>query len=293
MTTNQARTVLITGATSGIGRATALELARDGFDVVIVGRRPDETEKTAEWLRRQTGRRIEFLIGDLTSQAQVRRIAHEFAATHGRLDVLINNAGAVFAEWELTSDGIERTWALNHLAPVLLSLELIGLLEASAPSRIVNVASSAQSNGRIELGKQHERDAFSMNAYSNAKLANVMATYALARRLSGTGVTVNTLHPGVVATSFGKNAGGLIKAISTLARPFLLSPRRGAATSVYLASSPDVEHVTGSYFVRSEPRTSSPASHDRDLQERVWQAALIEVGAVPPQIVPVQRDPVG
>jgi NAD(P)-dependent dehydrogenase (short-subunit alcohol dehydrogenase family) len=278
MTASEAKTVLITGATSGIGRATALALAHDGFEVVIVGRRPSETANTAEWLMQQTGnRRIEFLVADLTSQADVRRIAREFAATHRRLDVLINNAGAVYAEWELTSDGIERTWALNHLAPLLLSLELLRLLEASAPSRIVNVASSAQSNGKIELGTQHEQDAFSMGAYSNAKLANVMATYALARRLSGTGVTVNALHPGVVATSFGKNAGGFVKALSTLAGPFLLSPRRGAATSVYLASAPEVERVTGSYFVKSKPSTSSPASYDRSLQEQVWQTALSEI----------------
>ena len=279
MTATQARTVLITGGTSGIGRATALALAHDGFHVVIVGRRPAETAQTTESLRRESGNRnIEFLIADLTSQAQVRRVAREFAATHQRLDVLINNAGGVFAEWGLTSDGIERTWALNHLAPLLLSLELAPLLEASAPSRIVNVASSAQSNGKIALGDVHERDAFSMNAYSNAKLANVMATYVLARRLSGTGVTVNALHPGVVSTSFGKNTRGWIAALSTLASPFLLTPERGAATSVYLASAPEVERVTGTFFVKSKPHRSSSASYDRDLQEQVWQAALSEIG---------------
>ncbi|HET6672248.1 MAG TPA: SDR family oxidoreductase [Agromyces sp.] len=279
MTANRARTVLITGGTSGIGRATALALARDGFHVVIVGRRHDQTAKTAEWLRQQTGNRhIEFLVADLTSQAQLRQIAQEFAATHPRLDVLINNAGGVFAEWELTSEGIERTWALNHLAPLLLSLELIELLEVSAPSRIVNVASSAQSSGKVDLEHRHERDAFSMNAYSNAKLANVMATYTLARRLEGTGVTVNALHPGVVATSFGKNTGGWITALSTLAGPFLLTPEKGAATSVYLASAPEVERVTGHFFVKSKPRRSSPTSYDHGLQEQVWQAALSEIG---------------
>lgn len=285
MNASQPKTVLITGATSGIGRATALALARDGFHVVIVGRRAEQTAKTAEWLRQQTGSgHIEFLVADLTSQAHVRRLAREFAATHPRLDVLINNAGGVFTGWELTSDGVERTWALNHLAPLLLSLELMELLKASAPSRIVNVASSAQSNGKIDLDHQHERDAFSMNAYANAKLANVMATYALARRLEGTGVTVNALHPGVVATSFGKNTGGWVKVLSTLAGPFLLTPEKGAATSVYLASAPEVERVTGSYFVRSKPHTSSPASYDRGLQEQVWQAALSEIGCAGLQV---------
>jgi NAD(P)-dependent dehydrogenase (short-subunit alcohol dehydrogenase family) len=275
------KTALVTGATSGIGRATALALARKGFQVVIVGRRPSKTADTAQWIGEQTGNRgIEFLVADLTSQVDVRRVAHDFAATHRGLDVLINNAGAVFPKWALTDEGIEQTWALNHLAPVLLSLELLGLLKASAPSRIVNVASSAQSNGRIDLKNRHEQASFRMNAYSNTKLANVMATYALARRLRGTGVTVNCLHPGVVATSFGKNSGGWIKSLSTLAGPFLLTPKRGAATSVYLASAPEVETVTGRYFVKAKPRKSSPTSYDEDLQERVWQTAIREVGAV-------------
>ena len=278
--TSNKKTVLITGATSGIGRETALALAQDGFHVVIIGRRPSETAKTAECIGEQTGNRaVEFLVADLTSQVEVRRVAHEFAATHQRLDVLINNAGAVFPKWELTNEGVERTWALNHLAPVLLSLELLGLLKASAPSRIVNVASSSQSNGRINLKNRHEQASFSMNTYSNAKLANIMATYALARRLRRTGVTVNCLHPGVVATSFGKNNSGWIKSLSTIAGPLLLSPERGAATSVYLASAPEMESITGAYFVKAKQRKSSPTSYNERLQEQVWQMAIREVGA--------------
>jgi retinol dehydrogenase 12 len=274
------KTALITGATSGIGRETALALARQGFQVVIIGHRLSETAKTAEWIREQTGnRRVEFLVADLTSQVDVRRVAREFAASHRELDVLINNAGAVFPKWELTAEGIERTWALNHLAPVLLSLELLGLLTASAPSRIVNVASSAQSNGRIDLSHRNEQASFSLNVYSNAKLATVMATYALARRLHGSGVTVNCLHPGVVATSFGRNNGGWIKTLSTVAAPFLLTPQRGAATSVYLASAAEVENITGGYFVKAKPSPSSPASYDECMQEQVWQLAIREVGA--------------
>jgi NAD(P)-dependent dehydrogenase (short-subunit alcohol dehydrogenase family) len=276
----EGKTVLITGATSGIGREAALALARLDFNVVIVGRRPIETARTAEWLAEQTGnRRIEFLLADLTSQAEVRRVAREFLATHERLDVLINNAGAVFQRWEVTDDGVERTWALNHLAPFLLSMELAPVLMASAPSRIVNVASSAHSNGRIDSVGRHERGSFSMRNYSDAKLANVLATYALARRLSSTGVTVNCLHPGVVATSFGKNGGGWIAGLSRLAGPFLLTPDRGARTTVYLASAPGVANVTGRYFARSAPRRSSPVTYDEGLQEQVWQMALREVGA--------------
>lgn len=274
------KTVLITGATSGIGRETALTLARDRFQLVLVGRRPTETAETAEWLIEQTGNpAVEFIVADLTSQVEVRRVAREFQANHRRLDVLINNAGAVFPNWQLTGEGIERTWALNHLAPFLLSLELAGLLAASAPSRIVNVASSAHWNGRVRVRNRHEKAAFSMRSYSDAKLANVMATYALARSLSGTGVTVNCLHPGVVASSFGKGSGGWINSLAKLAAPFLLTPERGAATSVYLASSPEVAGVTGRYFVKSAPHTSSPTSRDEALQEEVWRAALRVVGA--------------
>ena len=271
-TAGDRKTALITGATSGIGREIALALARKRFRVVIVGRRPSENAKTAEWLIERTGNRdIAFLTGDLTSQPEVRRIAYEFTATHDRLDVLVNNAGAVFPTWELTNEGIERTWALNHLAPVLLSLELLVLLKANASTRIVNVASSAHANGRINLSNQHERTSFSLNAYSNAKLANVMATYAFARRLRGTGVTANCLHPGVVATSFGKNIPGWIGSLSRLAVPFLLTPQDGAETSIYLASAPDVSEVTGGYFVKGKPRKSSHTSYDEDIQEAVWQ----------------------
>ena len=277
---SHAKTALITGANSGIGKETALALARYGFNIVIVGRRAAETEKSAQWLRQQTGNQdMEFLVADLTSQSDVRRVAREFEATHQRLDVLVNNAGAVFPTWSFTEDGIERTWALNHLAPMLLSLQLMRLLKANAPSRIVNVASSAHSSGLIELGHQHAWESFNMNAYSNAKLANVMATYALARRLNGTGVTVNCLHPGVVATSFGKNAGRWIASLSTLASPFLLTPQQGARTSVFVATAPEVESVTGSYFVKSRVHKSSPASHNQHLQEQVWHTALRETGS--------------
>jgi retinol dehydrogenase 12 len=274
------KTALVTGATSGIGRETALALAGQGFRVVIVGRRTGETERTAAWLTERTGnRKIGHLVGDLASQSEVRRIADEFKATDGRLDVLVNNAGAVFREWQLTADGVERTWAVNHLAPVLLSLQLLKPLSEGTPGRIVNVASGAHSNGRISLGSQNAKASFSVRAYSNAKLANVLATYALARRLRGTGVTVNCLHPGVVATSFGKNGGGWIGSLSKVAGPFLLTPEQGAATSVHVASSPAVAEITGGYFVKGKLSRSSTASYDVRVQEEVWRSALREVGA--------------
>lgn len=279
---DRAKTALITGATSGIGRETALALARHGFQVVIAGRRREAIERTAAWLKQQTGNpNIEMLIADLTSQADVRRIAHEFTATHRRLDVLINNAGGVFPRWALTADGVEQTWALNHLAPMLLSLELIGALRASGGARIINVASAAHKDGRIELGSQHDEAAFSMRAYSNAKLANVLTTYALARRLRGDNITVNTLHPGVVATSFGRSAGGWIGLLSRLVQPFLLTPDAGAAATVHVATTAELDGVTGAYFVRTKLGRSSPASYDESLQEAVWHASLQELdGAV-------------
>ncbi len=277
------KTALITGATSGIGKETALALAHAGYNTVIVGRREAATRETADWLRAQTGNSaIGHIVADLTSQAEVRRVAEEFKSTHASLDVLVNNAGGVYPSWKLTSDGIEQTWALNHLAPMLLALELLDLLKSSPRSRIVNVASGAHTNGEIDLGDQHAENHFTVGAYSNAKLANIMATYALARRLRGTGVTVNCLHPGVVATSFGRNAGGWIGTLAAIASPFLMTPRRGAATSIYLASAPEPELMSGHYFVKSRPRKSSAASYDERIQERVWKRSLTELGIKDP-----------
>src|SRR5262245_34066343 len=278
------KTCLITGATSGIGKETALGLARLGARVVLVGRDAERTRATAEWITGQArSEPVAFLLADLSSQAEVRRVAREFRDKYARLDVLVNNAGAIFTRRETTVDGFERTWALNHLAYFLLTQELLDLLKASAPARIVSVASTMHTGGVIAFDNlQGEKNYGGVSAYSRSKLANVLFTYALAKRLQGTGVTANCLHPGGVATGFGHNRPGVIDLILRLAKPFLLTAERGAATSIYLASSADIDGVTGKYFARSKPVRSSASSHDQALQERLWALSLQQVGVAAP-----------
>ncbi|MGN6634286.1 MAG: SDR family oxidoreductase [Oryzihumus sp.] len=270
------RTALVTGGTHGIGLATAQALASSGAPVTLVGRNADKTGRVVEALRRDSGNdRVEGLVADLSSQAEVRRLATEFAAAHDRLDVLVNNVGGFWATRHLTADGLERTFALNHLAPFLLTHLLRPLLESSAPARVVTVSSGAQALGRIDFDDlQGEHSYSGQRAYNQSKLANVLFTYELARRLEGTGVTANALHPGVVRTGFGREDPSFpYRALLPLVRPFLLSPERGAQTSVYLASSPEVEGVSGKYFVKKQERRSSRASYDTQVARRLWDVS--------------------
>jgi retinol dehydrogenase 14 len=209
----------------------------------------------------------------------VRWLAQEFTAKHTRLEVLLNNAGGVYDTRQTTIDGFEYTFAFNHLAYFLLTNLLLDTLKASAPSRIVNVSSGAQANGKIDFDDlMGEKRYSSFAAYSASKLANVMFTYALARRLSGTGVTVNALHPGLVGTNFGSNAKSLLwRGVASLAKAFAMPPERGAETIIYLASSSDVEGVSGKYFDKKAV-ASSAASHDEAVQERLWAASAKLVG---------------
>jgi retinol dehydrogenase 12 len=277
----QGKTCLVTGATLGIGKETALGLARMGAHVVIVGRDEARTRDAAGWIAQQSGNAaIDFLVADLSSQAEVRRVAAAFKEKYPRLDVLLNNAGAVFTKHETTVDGFERTWALNHLAEFLLTQLLLGTLEASAPARIVNVSSSAHTTGTIAFDNLSGEKKYSgIAAYSQSKLANILFTFALARRLAGNGVTANCLHPGVVATGFGHNTPGLVKSLLSLARPFLLTAEKGAATSLYLASSPEVAAVTGKYFAKCRPVASSKLSLDVALQEKLWAVSEQQTAA--------------
>jgi len=272
----QDKIALVTGATSGIGFETALGLARQGFRVGLVGRDAARTRAAAERIRSAVPEaRVDPFTADLSVQAEVRRLAGEVRALYSRLGVLVNNAGAIFDRHALTRDGIERTWALDHLAYVLLSLELLDLLKASAPSRIVNVASAAHRRGRIafdDIG--HARRFSAMAVYSQAKLGNVLFTGALARRLDGTGVTVNALHPGVIASGFAGGTGGWFGLGWRLIRPFMKTPVEGAVTSLRLASAPEVAGMTGLYFDRSGPVATSRLAADRTLQERVWDLSL-------------------
>ncbi|MEV8099041.1 SDR family oxidoreductase [Kitasatospora sp. NPDC085879] len=270
------KTVLITGATAGIGKATALELARRGAQVAVVGRDADKTRAVADELRAATGNpSVDPWTADLSSQAEIRRLAREFGEKHTTLDVLVNNVGGFWATRRTTVDGIEHTFALNHLAPFLLTGLLLDRLKAAGHARIVTVSSGAQAMGRIDFDDlQGARRYSGQRAYNQSKLANVLFTYELARRLAGTGVTANVLHPGVVRTDFGKDdASFAFRILTPLVRPFMLSPARGAATSVYLAASPEVADTTGCYFADSKPRRSSKVSYDTALAARLWQVS--------------------
>ena len=268
------KTILVTGATGGIGFIAARTLTAMGANVVIVGRDPAKTQASVTQIQRQTGATssVNGLTADLSSMQEVRRLAAEFQAQYPRLDVLLNNAGAVFLSRQTTVDGYERTFALNHLAPFLLTHLLLDRLKADAPARVVTVGSMAHRGQTLDVDdvNQTRRGYSAWRAYGESKLANIMFTYALARRLEGSGVTANTLHPGFVATGFAKNNGPLWQVAMSLARPFAISPERGAQTSIYLASSPDVAALSGRYFVRSKPAKSSQASYDVAAQERLW-----------------------
>jgi NAD(P)-dependent dehydrogenase (short-subunit alcohol dehydrogenase family) len=265
------RTVLVTGGTSGIGGATAAGLAALGARVGVVGRDRGRAQTAAERIR-AAGGQADVFVADLSAQREVRRLAHEVLASYPRLDVLVNNVGGYWAHRHPTEDGLERTFALNHLAPFLLTNLLLPRLQASAPARVVTVSSGAQAMGRIDFDDlQGERDYRGQRAYNQSKLANVLFTYELARRLEGTGVTATVLHPGVVRTAFGQeDSGRWMGLMLPVVRPFMKSPEEGARTSVHLASSPEVEGVTGQYFVNERPARSSRASYDQAAAARLW-----------------------
>jgi NAD(P)-dependent dehydrogenase (short-subunit alcohol dehydrogenase family) len=267
------KTVLVTGANQGIGKAAALALARQGARVIIVARNAHKGRAAIADIEAATGsREVELVVADLSSQAEVRRAAAEVRSRHGRLHVLVNNAGVYVPERHVTVDGFEETFAVNHLASFLLTAELIDLLRSSAPARIVNVSSEAHRHARMQWDDLQfaQRPYRAWRAYGQSKLANVLFTYELARRLEGTGVTANALHPGVVGSGFGQTYGGAMSFLVKLARPFLLTPEQGAATTVYLASSPEVEGVTGKYFAKCRPVRSSEWSYCEKAQKKLW-----------------------
>jgi NAD(P)-dependent dehydrogenase (short-subunit alcohol dehydrogenase family) len=270
------KTCLVTGATSGIGEVAARELARLGARVIVVGRSPERCAATLERIRAATGStELESIVADLASQAEVRRLAEHVRARCPRLDVLLNNAGGMFLDRRESPDGIELTLALNHLSYFLLTKELLALLRASAPARIVNVASDAHQGASIDFDDIQGRWRYQgWRAYQRSKLANILFTYELARRLEGSGVTANTLHPGFVRTRFFADFTGRIGFITKLGAKLLaIGPEEGARTSVYLASSPEVEGVSGQYFVKSRSARSSSQSHDRAAAERLWRVS--------------------
>jgi NAD(P)-dependent dehydrogenase (short-subunit alcohol dehydrogenase family) len=262
----QDKVILVTGATDGIGQQTALHLARLGAHVIVHGRRIDAGEAVRDEIRRIThNEHIDFLLADFASLSQVRSMAAQILAKYDRLDVLINNAGIYLHERHLTADGFELTCSVNHLAPFLLTNLLLDLIKRSAPARIINVSSGMHQSGHIDFADlQSEKRFRGSSAYAATKLANVLFTYELADRLASTNVTVNCLNPGVVSTKMLRTSSGSLGGIS---------PEEGAVTSVYLATSPEVENITGQYFVRKQSVPSSPASHDRTLQRELWRVS--------------------
>lgn len=272
---------LVTGATDGIGKETARVLLQLGATVVAVGRSPQKIEQTAQELKQKSGStRLEFLQADFADQEQIRQLAAQFQAKYEQLDVLINNAATVTISRQETEDGLEMMFAVNHLGYFLLTMLLLETLKASAPSRIVNVASDAHEGIDLNFADlQSEHDFSGLKVYGRSKLANIYFTYELARRLEGSGVTVNVLHPGFIATNLGANnvpvIGGLIKKIVNLSAKDV---SKGAETIIYLATSPEVEGVNGKYFVDCQPKSSSPVSYDETAAQQLWSVSAEMVG---------------
>lgn len=268
--------IVITGATDGIGKVTARELAKMGASITIVGRNASKAQAVIKELKTAAGHeRIGFVRADLSSQKSVRGAVETIKGRLTRLDVLINNAGAMYSRREMSDDGIERTFALNHLAYFLMTNLLLDMLKASAPARIVNVASAAHQGVKLDIADLQGAKAYAgWRAYQQSKLANIYFTYELARRLAGTNVTVNALHPGFVASRFGNNNSGLTRVVLGVAKSiFAISEVNGARTSVYLASSPDVEGVSGKYFDARRQVKSSPVSYDEQKWRELWRAS--------------------
>jgi NAD(P)-dependent dehydrogenase (short-subunit alcohol dehydrogenase family) len=273
------RTALVTGSTGGIGKATALGLAALGAHVLITGREPRRTQAAADEIR-TAGGQVDVFVADLSSQSEVRRLADEVLVRSPRLDVLVNNVGGYWNSRHVTVDGIELTFALNQLAPFLLTNLLLDRLKWSAPARVVTVSSNAQAMGRIDFDDLQGRRSYSgARAYNQSKLANLLFTYELARRLRGTGVTANAVHPGVVRTSFGaEDPAAIRRLIMPFARLLMKEPEEGAATSIHVASAPGLERVTGAFFTKSKPKTSSRQSYDRAAAVRLWGLSADLVG---------------
>ncbi len=272
--TMQGTICLVTGATSGIGKETALGLAQMGATVVMVARDRERGEAARGEIRARSGNQhVDLLLADLSSQQSVRQLAEQFRQNYPALHVLINNAGVFSLRRRTTVDGLELMFAVNYLAPFLLTNLLLDMLKASASSRIVNVSSAAHEAGYMNMDDlQSEKSYRFMRPYGQSKLALLLFTYELARRLEGTGVTVNALHPGFVSTNIGQTglrgiARSVAKSVTSLAG---ISPEEGAKTSIYLASSPDVAGISGKYFAKSIPRRSAPISYDEALARRLW-----------------------
>ncbi len=275
----QGKVILITGATSGIGEVTAQALAGMGATLVFVGRNPGRSEATLDKIRQVSrNHKVEYILADLSVTAQVQNLADQFLQSYDRLDVLINNAGAEFFTRQISADGIEMTFALNHLSYFLLTNLLIETMKATAKhvgeARVVNVASDAHYSGKMrfdDLMFERGYEPGGFRAYAQSKLANVLFTFELSRRLEGSGVTANALHPGFVATNLGKNNGWLGRLAMGIAHRFAISPLEGAKTSIFLASSPEVSGVTGEFFIKNKPAQANPDAYNLENAARLWR----------------------
>lgn len=274
------KAVVITGGTSGIGEVASMALAKMGARIVLVARDKLRGEATLARLRDSApGIAHSVYFADLLHLDEMKRVAAQIADHESRIDVLINNAGALFASRRLTEDGLERTFALNHMAYFVMTAGLRERLLASAPARIINTASAAHREATLDFDHLHSAKSFgARKAYGQSKLCNILFTRELARRLNGTGVTANCLHPGFVATRFGDQSGGLISPLVRLAKFFAIPPAEGAETIVYLACSPDVAGATGQYFYKSVPRAPSAAAQDDQSALLLWQRSAALAG---------------
>lgn len=269
------KVVLVTGGTAGIGEVAARELARQGARVVIVGRNPQKTAAVADQIKSQSGNpAVEYLLGDLSLKSEVRRVASEFKQRYDRLDVLLNNAGGFFSQRQVTAEGLEYTFALNHLNYFLLTSSLLDVLQATGKARVVNVSSGAHVMAKLNFEDlQNEQKYSGWGVYSQSKLMNIYFTYEMARRVNH-GLTVNALHPGFVATNFGLNNRGLMGwGVKLSQKLFARTPEKGAETSIYLASSPEVEGVSGKYFADCRAIQSSPVSYQLEPARQLWETS--------------------
>ena len=267
--------ILITGANSGIGKVTALELATRNAHVVMVSRDMSRGKSAKAEIIKQSGNtNVDLLVANLSSQCSIRKLASEFRNKYDRFDILVNNAGGIFGEYKLTEDGIEWTFAVNHLAYFLLTHLLLDIIKKSSTARIINVASEAHRIAMMDFDNLNKENGYnSLSTYGESKLANILFTYELSRRLKDTHITVNCVHPGVVRTRFGESGSPIFRFLVKISRWIYLSPEKGAETVIYLATSPDVENETGKYFIKEKPVRSSTESYNRELARKLWEVS--------------------
>jgi len=271
---------LITGANSGIGKATAIKLAQMGGHIIMACRNAIKAEEAKkEIIHRSGNQQIEIMLVDFAKQADVHALADQFKSSYSHLDVLVNNAGLIAEKRETTSEGYELTFAVNHLAPFLLTHLLLDQLKAAESARVINVSSEAHRIGKLNFGNLHlERDYTNIKAYANSKLCNILFTNTLAKKLKETNITTNALHPGVVNSNFGGNSSMFWQAMVAMARPFMVSIEKGAETSIYLASAQEVANTTGMYFVRKKKRRPSADAANTQIAQKLWDVSLALTG---------------